>query len=162
VRGPSRFGERPHQPLETIAISARKARDSRTIAIKDADYRAAHNERHDYFRTRRGVAGDVAGERLDVIHDLRCPLGRRRAADAAARRQPHAGGAAGERPHKQIARRRQQIKAGPVDVGQFVIDEGGEVGGARYKVVFTGQQLARLTLEQIVIGLRQGEYGLGL
>jgi len=120
------------------------------------------NERHDYFRTRRGVAGDVAGERLDVIHDLRCPLGRRRAADAAARRQPHAGGAAGERPHKQIARRRQQIKAGPVDVGQFVIDEGGEVGGARYKVVFTGQQLARLTLEQIVIGLRQGEYGLGL
>ncbi len=152
VRRANRFGERLHQPLETIAILARKARDSRTIAIKYADHRAAHNERHDYFRTRSRVADDVIGERLDVVHYLRLAAQSRRAADAAARRQPRAGGPAGKRPQKQIARRRQQIEAGPVDVGQLVVDEGREVGRARDEVVFTGQQLARLALEQIVVG----------
>ena len=97
MRRANRFGERPHQPLETIAIFARKARNSRTIAIKDADNRAAQNERHDYFRTRCGVADDVIGERLDVVYDLRFAPHRRRAADAAPRGQTHAGRPAGKR-----------------------------------------------------------------
>ncbi len=131
MRRANRFGERPHQPFETIAIFARKARDSRTIAIKDADNRAAHNERHDYFRARRGVADDVIGETSDVVDDLRFTPFRGRAADAAPGGKPRRRPDGRQTGQEQIARRRQHIKSGPVDLGKLVIDEGGEVGRRR-------------------------------
>ena len=139
-----------HQTLDAGAIVARKARELRAVAIEDGDELAARDDRHHDLRARRRVAGDVIVECLHVVDHDRHLARRGRAADAAARRQARARGPAGKRSEHELARRRGEIEAGPVDAGELVTDERREVGGVGDEVALAGEQRAHLVFEQLV------------
>src|SRR3546814_1367634 len=64
----------------------RSARRDRAIQVQHGDDPAFDDRRHDDFRGAGGVAGDMAGKGVHILHQLRLAAGRRGAADALAQR----------------------------------------------------------------------------
>ena len=131
------------------------------LEVEHADQAPVGREqRHHQLGVRSRIAGDVSGERMHVIDALGRAGARRGAADALVQRDADAGGQALERTdHKFPAV--VEIEADPVEVGQGVVDQRGEVGGVGDAVGLAGQQSARLfgqrgVLFWLVAGKRRG------
>lgn len=111
---------------------------------------------HD-FRVRRRIAGDVTREGMHVRHDDGLALDGGGAADAAAEGNAGAGRLALEGADQQVvavalARRHGEVKTGPIQVGQGVVDEGGKLRGVRHQVAFAFEDALDLALQQGIVG----------
>jgi len=91
----------------------------------------------------------VAGKRVDIRHQHGAALCRRGAADALAERDAHASRLALERPEDKLLPT-QEVEAGPVQLGQAVIDRGRGVRGIGDRVGFTAQQRVQFLGEALV------------
>src|SRR5258705_165654 len=79
------------QALAAGAILVVKAAETRAVEVEDCDDTAPRGERHNELRARRRVAGNMAGEGVDVGHDDRRTACGGGAADAGAPDDAHAG-----------------------------------------------------------------------
>src|SRR3954447_14435700 len=79
------------ETLATGAVIFVEAGGEGTVEIEDAGDLASLNERHHKLGARRRIAGDMAGKFVHVRHDYRGTCCRRRAADAPAPGNAHAG-----------------------------------------------------------------------
>ena len=86
--------------------------------------RGVINGHHD-LRSRRGVAGDVTRKRVNVGHELRAPLARRRSADAAIERDLQASERSLIRTDAHQTRRNHAIKTGPTGIWQLFMENAG-------------------------------------
>src|SRR3546814_17921342 len=85
-------GDPGHQRFQSRSIACVEPGDKRTVQIKDTDQFTLMHDGHYDFRGAGAVAGDMSGEGADIIHKLRLPRLRRRAANALAQRYADAGG----------------------------------------------------------------------
>src|SRR5690348_14774817 len=78
-------GEPANDPLESSGVLRVERRAPRRVDVEHGDQVAvAPQYRHDDLRLRPRVAGNVSWKPIDVGHDDRAALGRRRAAHALA------------------------------------------------------------------------------
>ena len=69
------------QALQAGLVLGVEAGGVGAVQVEHAQDPAVADQRHDDFRGRGGVAGDVAGEGVDVFDQLGAAFGDRRAAD---------------------------------------------------------------------------------
>src|SRR3546814_15523748 len=89
--------------LPICAILSIETRKRRTVEVEHTEQFVATQQRHHDFRLRGRIAGNVAGERVDVADDLRLAQACRGTAHALAECDPHAGRLALERTDNQLA-----------------------------------------------------------
>jgi hypothetical protein len=142
--------------LHAGAILVVETRNVRAVDIPHAEQAFPFEQRHDDFRARRDIAGDVAGKRVHVPDHLRLARRRRRAADALADRDAHAGGLALERTDHELGAV-EQIEAAPVDRRYRVPDERREIRGVGDQIALARQKALRLLGELgVLVGLAGG------
>jgi vanillate O-demethylase monooxygenase subunit len=116
------------------------------VEVDDADHGIAVEQRHDEFRARGCVAGDVAGKIVHVLDHDRLTLRHGGPAHALADGDAHAGRLALERPEHQLAAA-QAIEARPVQLRQKLEDERRRVRGVGDRVALALQQCRQLPAE---------------
>ncbi len=131
------------QPLAALLICVIKARKKGAVEIEDAPDDAVLNQRDDEFGARIRIASNVAREIVDIRYQHRRGACRGGAADPLAYGDPHAGRFSLERTEHQL-RAVAEIKAGPVEVGQGVIDQRASVGGVRVRPEITKSTFDRI------------------
>ncbi|EEF25176.1 conserved hypothetical protein, partial [Ricinus communis] len=149
--------KRRHHGLQPGLVLVGKAVERRAVDIEHAHQPAVLDERDNDFRIRRRIARDVARERVHVRHDDGFALDGRRAAHAAAERDAGAGRLALERADEEvfaIARFRGhgEVKAGPVQVGERVVDERRELRRVGGEVALALEDAGDLAYQQVVVG----------
>lgn len=102
------------------------------------------DEGHHDFRTRSGVAENVVGVGVDVGYQLGFARLRGQAAYALAERDANAGRLALEGADHQLVAV-EQVEAGPVDLGQGMKNQRGEIGGIGNQVLLVFEQRTRLS-----------------
>lgn len=120
-------GNPSDQCLQPVRVVRVEARGTRAVEIQHTDHRAIAEDRHDDFRGAGSVAGDVAGKGVDVRHKLRLARRRRGAAYTATQGDTDAGRLALKRPQHQLALH-HAIKSRPVEVGQKLPEQRGDIG----------------------------------
>lgn len=125
--------------FHTLAIIFVKAIWHRAIDIPDTNKPITVHQRHHYFRTRGGVASDVARKRVYIGHELCLALAGSCPTDSAAQWNTHASGFALKRPQHQLLTI-VKIETGPIQLGQRVENQGTQVCGIRDAVVFARQK----------------------
>ena len=155
---------------DSTKMAARASRPCLVVGVEAIEHagcrgrtrRAARSpsiQRHDQFRARGRIAGDMARERIHVGDALGASAGGGGAAHALAERDAHAGRQALERTDHQLGAV-VEIEADPVEVGQRVVDQRRQVGGVGDAVALAGQQAARLLGELgVLLGLGAAEGG---
>lgn len=130
--------QNPGKFLQDALVFGGKPVGRRGVDVQDAQLALSGGQRHHDFGVAGRVAGDVAGELVDVGDSLD-RLGREgRTADAPVIFDVHAGHVALEGTEDQvIAGRLIQVEAGPVDIGDRLHQERGGVREVRHQVGFT-------------------------
>jgi len=124
----------------------------RTVEIEHAYDGASLDHRHNEFGARCRIAGDVPRKLVDVRDDYCFDARRSGAADTRPDGDPNAGWLSLEGPEHQL-RSPRKVKAGPVEVGQPVIDQSRHICRVRDEIRLTGKQ-RRQALSQITIEFR--------
>src|SRR6185437_4051149 len=149
-----RLDERAHDGFEGGRVLLGEAFLARAVEVEHAEQPApGPGEHHRYHELapRRRIAGDVPGERVHVRHDHRAALRGGRAAHALADRNPHARRLSLEGPEHELFTV-QPVEAGPVELGQRVIQQRGEVGGIRKEIALALEERARHGQQLLVEG----------
>ena len=147
----------------SLVIGIETVRD-RAVDVEDADELVAcafigQYKRNDKFRTRCRIAGDVAGERMDVGDALGRAGARGGPAHALVEGNAHAGRQALERTDHQLGAV-EEIKPDPVELRQRVIDQRRQVGGVGDPVGLAGHQRACLRQQlRVLLRFAPGEIG---
>jgi hypothetical protein len=137
-----RLGQRGRQRLDPACVFLVEAGEGGAVEIDHRDHHAIALDRHDQLRCAGRVAGDVAGEGVDVAHQLRFAGGGSGAAHALAQWNADAGGLAGERPeHQRLAD--PAIEPGPVAIGQRHGQQRGDIGHIGHAIALAMDQPAR-------------------
>src|SRR5437588_11961519 len=89
--------------LERVRIGLVEARELRAVEVEDADDAICVDDRNDDLAPRRRIAGDVAGELVDVGNDDRAAIARRGPAHARADADGHASRLAVEGSRPELA-----------------------------------------------------------
>ncbi len=113
----------------------------RTVDVEHSEQLAIADQRNDNLAVRCAVAGDVAGEGVDVFHQLNLTGLRRDAADAGSERDADTSRAALERPQHQLATD-ISVEADPIDVGQAFPNQRGGIGHVGDAVRFAVDETA--------------------
>lgn len=112
------------EPTLVIGIKSRK------LGTIDVEYPNQHvlldQWDHD-FRLRSRIASNVAGEGMHVLDALCLPRACRRTAHALVQRDAYASRQPLERADDELGAV-EEIKAGPVEIGQGIEEQGGEIG----------------------------------
>ena len=116
-----------------------ESRVLRAVEVEHAEQLAVADDRDHDLAIRRGVAGDVAGEGVDVFDPLHLASLGGNAADALAEFDADAGRPALERPHDQLAAD-ITVEAGPVEVGQRFPDQRRGIGHVGDRVLLAGRK----------------------
>jgi len=116
----------------------------------DADQLVAAVQRNHQLGARRGIAGDMARERVDIGDALGLARAGGGATDALAQGDAHAGGQALEGPDHQLPAV-PEIEADPIEARQRMEKQRSQVGRIRRAVGFAMQQAARLVGELLVL-----------
>ena len=138
------------QGLQAARVGCIEAPRSRTVDVEHAEQLIRGDERYDNLGARGGIAGDMSRKLVHVGHQQSAPPCRGRAAHAAAQCDAHAGGLALEGADHQLATL-EEIKPGPVEVGQGIEDECAGVGRVGNEVAFTGEQSCQLRAQPGVV-----------
>ena len=140
-----------HGGLNARLVGGIESIGPRAIKVKDTQEPFAIDHRHHQFRTRRRIAGDVSRELMHVGHQHALTALRRRTAHAPTHGNAHTGRLTLKWPEHQLLSA-QEIKAGPVQIGQTVEHESREIRAIGDKVRFAGQQAGNRPLQVRVTG----------
>jgi translation elongation factor P len=125
--------------FQARGIAGIEAADVRAVEVEHSEQPARARERHHDLRIRGGIAGNVAGKGVHVVHQHRPALGRGRPAHPLADRDAHARGLALERADDEPAAV-VQIEPRPVEVRQRPVEQRGGVGEVGDQVALAREQ----------------------
>jgi hypothetical protein len=156
--------KRGNEAFQARAVFLAESVQNGAVDVEHAEHNAILDQRDHDLGVRRGVAGDVAGEGVHVRNQHRAPLGSRGAAYALAERDTRAGDLALKRADQQLLAfavpgGARQVETGPVQFGDGVVDEGGELRRISHQVAFAFEDAFHLAGEHGVFGLRTGGGG---
>ncbi len=127
------------QLFAALPIRLVEAPEERAVEIEHANDFTGLDQRHDEFRARNRIAGDMSRKFVHIRHQHRLAARCGGAAHALADRDAQAGGPALERAQHQLVAV-AEIKPGPVQIGQTVIDQRCHIGGVGDPIGFAGEQ----------------------
>src|SRR4051812_12213496 len=115
------------EPDAARLVLLRESRPFRAVDVEDAEQLAVADQWKHNLAVRRAVAGDVAGEGVNILDPLDLPALGRSAAHALVEGHADAGRAALERPQNQLAAD-VAVEADPVHVRKGLEDQSRSVG----------------------------------
>lgn len=124
---------------DTCCVNAVEARGQRAVQVDHRDKIIPAQDRNDQLRPARGVARDVSGKSVDILDQLGLPGLRGGAANALPKWNADARRLADERTEHEHTIDRA-VETRPVEIGQELPDQCGNVGHVGNRIGFFGNQ----------------------